>query len=345
MAPPFMTRPLIIPRGHLRMKTAALLSVIVFSFTLGGCAWMPFFGDDDESLEEDIETSEQLLYRNTQRSLRASNYEQAIQGLEQLEARFPFGRYADQAQLELIYARYMSYDHDEARDAADRFVRLNPQHANIDYAFYLKGLAAYNKNQTLMDRLFASDVSMRDISSARDAYADFAELLDRHPESQYVPDAKQRMIYLRNLLADSELHVANYYMRRGAYLAAGNRARYIVENFSKSMAVPDALAIMVEANWKLGLPDAANDALRVLAVNYSNYPAFDENGNLVLDEAIRNRDRTWMNLLSLGVLDKPEIPPPLKIQHPEGFVPPEPRQQPAQAKKKNGWFSWLPFIG
>ena len=326
------------------MKSAAVICLIACSFTLGGCSWMPFFGGDE--VEEEIETTEQVLYRSTQRSLRSGNYERAIQGLEQLEARFPFGRYAEQAQLELIFARYMSLNHEDARNAADRFVRLHPQHSNIDYAYFLKGLAAYNKNQGLMDRLFTSDLSKRDISSARDAYADFAELLEKFPESQYVPDAKQRMIYLRNLLADSELHVADYYMRRGAYLAAANRARYVVENYSKSMAVPDALAIVVEANWKLGLPDASNDALRVLAVNYSNYPAFDENGNLVLDETVRNRDRTWMNIMTLGFLDRPEVPPPLKIQHPEGFVPPEPRVPPiAEKKKKKGLFSWLPFIG
>ena len=131
----------------------------------------------------------------------------------------------------------------------------------------------------------------------------------------------------------------------GAYLAASNRAGYIIENYSRSTAVPDALAILVEANWKLGLPEAANDALRVLAVNYSNYPAFDEDGNLVLDKAIRNRDRTWLNLMTLGLMDRPEVPPPIKIQHPEGFVPPEPIPQPIEAKKKKGWFSWLPFIG
>ncbi len=341
-----MGSPFITSKEHPNMKTPAVIYLIVFSLTLGGCSWMPFFGDDDEQVDEDIQTTEHILYRNTQASLRTGNYDQAIQGLEQLEARYPFGRYAEQAHLELIFARYMSYDHEDARIAADRFVRLHPQHSNIDYAFYIKGLAAYNKNQGLMDRLFASDLSKRDISSARDAYADFAELLERYPESQYVPDAKQRMIYLRNLLADSELHVANYYMRRGAYLAASNRARYIVENYSRSMAVPDALAIMVEANWKLGLPDAANDTLRVLAINYSNYPAFDEDGNLVLDEAVRNRDRTWVNLMTLGLLDRPEVPPPLKIQHPEGFVPPEPRHEPIEEqKKKKGWFSWLPFIG
>ncbi len=345
IAPAFITPSLVGREERPYLKTTAAICLIALLFSFGGCSWMPFFGDDDE-IDEEIKTTENLLYRNTQHSLRIGNYEQAIQGLEQLEARFPFGRYAEQAQLELIFARYMSFDHEDARTAADRFVRLHPQHTHIDYAYYLKGLAAYNKNQGLMDRLFSSDKSKRDITSLRDAYADFAELLERYPDSQYVPDAKQRMIYLRNLLADSELHVADYYMRRGAYLAASNRARYVVENYSKSMAVPDALAIMIEANWKLGLPDAANDTLRVLAVNYPSYRAFDADGNLVLDRAIRNRDRSWMNVMTMGLLDRPEVPPPLKIEHPEGFVPPEPRAQTVEVKKKKkSWFSWLPFIG
>ncbi|MCZ6640210.1 MAG: outer membrane protein assembly factor BamD, partial [Gammaproteobacteria bacterium] len=323
IAPPLIA-PSLAGQDHPYLQTTAVICLIAL-LALGGCSWMPFFGDDEDEIDEEIKTTEHLLYRNTQQSLRIGNYDQAIQGLEQLEARFPFGRYADQAQLELIFARYMSFDHEDARTAADRFIRLHPQHSNIDYAFYLKGLAAYNKNQGLMDRLFSSNMSKRDVSSAREAYADFADLLEQHPDSQYVPDAKQRMIYLRNVLADSELHVADYYMRRGAYLAASNRARYVVENYSKSMAVPDALAIMIEANWKLGLPDAANDTLRVLAVNYPNYSAFDGDGNLVLDKTVRNRDRSWMNVMTLGILDRPEVPPPLKIQHPEGFVPPEPR--------------------
>ncbi|MDH3642009.1 MAG: outer membrane protein assembly factor BamD [Gammaproteobacteria bacterium] len=324
-----------------------LLSVLITTIALSGCSWMPFIGKKDKDREPDIDTSEQVLYRNTQRSLRAGNYDQAISGLQLLEARFPFGRYAEQAQLEIIYAQYMSYDHDTARLSADRFMRLHPQHANIDYAYYLKGLAAFNKNRGLLDRLFATDLSKRDMTSARESYADFAQLLARHPDSQYAPDATKRMVYLRNMLADSELHIADYYMRRGAYVAASNRARYVVENYSKSLAAADALAIMVEANWKLGLPDAANDALRVLAVNYPRYDAFDENGDLVLAEQVRNRDRSWTNLVTLGLLDRPDVPPPIKLEHPEGFVPPpvDPASEPAPKKKKRGMFSWLPFIG
>ncbi len=306
---------------------------------------MPFFGDDDKRAEE-IETSEQKLYRDSQRLLRSGNYTQAIGTLEALEARFPFGRYAEQAQLELIYARYMSFDLEGAIAAAERFIRLHPQHSNIDYAFYVKGLASFSMNDGIMDRLFETDGSKRDMAPVRAAYADFAQLLARYPESPYVPDTRQRMIHLRNTLARSELAVADYYMRRSAFVAAANRARFILESYPQAEATPEALVVLVEANYKLGLEDEANNALRVLALNYPNYPAFDEDGNLILAERIRNRDRSWTNVMTLGLLDRPEVPPPIRIKHPDGFVPPEVAPQPEEEKpKRKGWFSWLPFVG
>jgi outer membrane protein assembly factor BamD len=285
----------------------------------GGCSLLPFWGgdDDDDDVDADINATEQLLYRNVQRSLRAGNYQQAVEDLGRLEARFPFGRYAEQAQLELIYAHYMGYNPEAARDAADRFIRLHPQHPNIDYAYYLKGLASYNKNRSILDRLFSTDLSKRDMTAAQEAYADFSILLSRYPDSPYAPDARQRMLYLRNLLAASELNIANFYMERGAHIAAANRARFIIENYSKADAVPDALAILVEANYKLGLEDAANDALEVLAVNFPDYQAFDDQGNLVLAEQIRNRDRSWTNMMTLGLLDRPDVPPPIRLRRAE----------------------------
>jgi outer membrane protein assembly factor BamD len=159
------------------------------------------------------------------------------------------------------------------------------------------------------------------MTAAREAYADFAQLLARYPNSEYVPDARQRMIYLRDVLAQAELNVADYYMRRGAYVAASNRARYVLETYPRSSAIPDALALAVEANYKLGLQDAANDALRVLSMNFPDYPAFDEFGQLVLAEAVRNRDRSWINLMTLGLLDRPDVPPPLTIQQPNDNAP------------------------
>ncbi len=296
-----------------------LLTVLLL-ITVSGCSWMPFFGKDkDHDFEsQDQDTTEQILYRNSQRSLRSGNYTVAIETLQRLEARFPFGRYAEQAQLEIIYAHYMAAAFESARTAADRFIRLNPSHPHIDYAYFLKGLAAYSQNKGMMDRVFASKPSKRDMTSARDAYADFGTLLARYPSSQYAPDTRQRMLYLRDLIARSELNIADYYMRRAAYVAASNRARYVVETYSKSEVAADALAIVIEANYRLGQEEAANDALRVLAMNFPDYPAFDKNGNLVLKDQIRNRDRSWTNLITFGLLDRPKVPPPIEMIQPEG---------------------------
>lgn len=302
------------------MPNRRLLLTLVCTALLASCSWMPFFGkdDDDNELPEEVSTTEQKLYRESQRWLRSSNYQQAISSLERLEARFPFGRYAEQAQLELIYARYMAFDPEGAVAAADRFIRLHPNHSNIDYAFYIKGLASFTKNSGIMDRLIKSDESKRDMAPARAAYADFAQLLARFPNSHYAADTRQRMIYLRNLLARSELNVADYYMRRGAYVAASNRARYVLENYPKAAVTDEALLVIIEANHKLGLEVEANNALRVLALNYPQHEAFDANGDLVLSKRIRNRDRSWTNIMTLGLLDRPDVPPPIRIQQPNG---------------------------
>ncbi|MEE4360914.1 MAG: outer membrane protein assembly factor BamD, partial [Pseudomonadales bacterium] len=155
---------------------------------------MPFFGKEPTEVPE---TTEQQIYQAAQRSLRSSNYQDAIAQFQALEARFPFGRYAEQAQLELIYAYYKGFQPEAARSAADRFIRLHPQHPNVDYAFYLKGLAAYEQDRSFLDRFFPTDQASRDIGAARDSFADFSQLLARYPDSEYAPDARQRMVYLR----------------------------------------------------------------------------------------------------------------------------------------------------
>ena len=302
-------------------KTASLVLAALLMASLPACSWMPFIGgkDDTEDLAE--ETSEQVLYRLAERSLRTGNYSDAITRFSRLEARFPFGRYADQAQLELVYANYMSWDMDAASAAAERFIRLHPQHPNVDYAYYMRGLTALGRDSGFLDRLFKVDLSKRDVSNARNAFRHFSEFVESYPRSEYAKDARQRMIHLRNILAASEVNIALYYMNRGAFVAAANRSRYVVENFSQTPPVPDALAILVESNWRLGLTDNANDALRVLALNYPQYQGFDRDGNLVLDVAAKNRERSWINLVSLGLLDRPDVPPPLEIQLPETAQP------------------------
>ena len=180
----------------------------------------------------------------------------------------------------------------------------------------MKGLYSFNKTSRLLDRLFRNDLSKRDLTSAQQANADFSQLISLFPASAYAPDARKRMIYLRDLLAASELNIANFYMQRRAYVAAANRVRFVIENYPRAKAAPNALAIMVEASYRLGQEDAANDALEVLSVNFPDYPDFDEDGNLVLSSQIRNRDRSWTNLVTLGLIDRPDVPPPIKLQQP-----------------------------
>jgi outer membrane protein assembly factor BamD len=291
-----------------------ILIVAVVCAQLAACSWMPFFGRDRDVEEV---TSEQVLYQAAQRSLRSGNYNNAIAQLQRLEAQFPFGRYAEQAQLELIYAYYMAFRPDAARSAADRFIRLHPQHANVDYAYYLKGLAAYEQDRGFFDRFVPTDLAARDIGAARESFADFGQLLARYPASDYAPDARQRMIYLRNLLARSEIMVGRYYLSREAYVAAVNRGRNVVENYPTTPSVPDGLALMIEGYLKLNLPEPANDSLRVLAANYPDFPALDGDGNFRISQEVRNRDRSWINILTLGALDRPDTPPILEVRIPE----------------------------
>lgn len=283
----------------------------VFAVAVTGCAW---FGGGDEDEQDIPDGSQQTLYEDAQRSLRSGNYSNGIIRLQRLEARFPFGDYAEQAQLELIHAHHMISDEDSARAAADRFIRLHPQHPNVDYAYYMRGLTSLAKGRGVFTRIFGSDVALRDVTHLKEAFADFGDFVTIFPDSEYATDARLRMIHLRNILARAELRVATYYLGRRAYIAAANRARYIIENFSRTAVAPDALAVLVEANWQLGLHDAANDALEVLALNFPDYHAFDDDGRLVLEKVVGKRERSLLNLVSLGLLGRPKLPPPLKIE-------------------------------
>ena len=342
------TRPwhLLWHQGSLR-----LLAAILLSLTVSGCSSIPFFGNDDEE-EVDIEaidTTEERVYSQAQGALRSSNFAVAIEQLELLEARFPFGRFAEQAQLELIYAHYLSQDMESARANADRFIRLHPNHPNVDYAYYLKALAAYRYREGFLDRLFSSDPASRDTAPLRESYSELATLLNEFPDSQYAADARQRMLQLRELLARAEIHAADYYLRRGALVAAANRGTYIIENYPDTEARADALAVMVEAFYKLGREDEANRSLRVLALNHPDYPEFDAAGNLVLEERVRNRDRSWTNSMTLGLMDRPETPPPITIVYPDNAERPDsqpstPSDAAEREKKKGSIFSFLPFI-
>lgn len=207
------------------------------------------------------------LYTEARDALDRGNYDQAVGYYESLEARFPFSRFAQQAQLEVAYAYHRADEPDMAIAAADRFIQINPRHPYVDYAYYLKGLINAQRHQGFVDRWFPRDPRERDPQPLRQAFEDFGNLVRNFPDSRYADDARQRMIYLRNMLAGHELYVGEFYMRRGAWLAAAQRGRMVVERYSESDVTLDALELMVRAYRELELDDLAEDALRVLETN------------------------------------------------------------------------------
>lgn len=256
----------------------------------------------DESL------SETELYRQAQTHLDNRSYTLAVDTLKALESRYPFGRYAEQAQLELTYAYYKNQEPEAARAAAERFIRLHPQHPNADYAWYMKGLASFDRDRGLLARFLPLDMTKRDPGAARDSFNEFAQLVSRHPDSRYAPDAKARMIYLRNLLAAYEIHVARYYLKREAYVAAANRGRYVVENFQQTPAVADGLAIMTEAYLRTGLEEPAARTLATLQLNHPDHASL-ASGQFVPSEQEADT-RSWLSQATLGLLDSDAPLPP-----------------------------------
>lgn len=213
----------------------------------------------------------QQIYKKASDELKNADYQTAIKYFERLEARFPYGQYAERAQMEIVYAYYKDNEQESAILAANRFIKLHPNHHNVDYMYYMRGLASYKLTQSFLDKVFDVDPTERDPKSARRAFKYFSELVKKFPKSRYAKDAVKRMTVIRNRLAKYEVHVANYYLTRGAYLAAANRSKYVVENYQRTPAVADALAIMVKAYNKLGMKELAADAARVLKLNFPNH--------------------------------------------------------------------------
>ena len=246
--------------------------------------------------------SEEEYYKRAKEALDSRNFTEASKHLEALETYHPFGRYAEQAQLDLIYTRYNSLDVPGASAAADRFIRLHPDSPNVDYAYYIKGLAAYYADSSLSMRFFPVDVTSRDPGQARDAFNTFSTLVTQFPDSQYAPDAEQRMIAIRNRLAQYELHVADYYIQRQAFVAAVGRTKYIVENYPKTPAVADALSLSIELYRALGMEEHAKDYLAILASSYPEHKSFDANMRFV-GTGITLQSRNISSIFDIGIFD------------------------------------------
>lgn len=248
----------------------ASITIFIALTLVSGCA----FWKKEEDKTRDW--SAERLYEEAKLNMGNGDYETAIDFYQKLESRFPFGTLAQQAQLDIAYAYYKFDEPASAIAAADRFIKLHPRHPNVDYAYYLKGLVHFKQGRSFLDRFFPRDMSLRDPGAVRESFDAFSELVRRFPDSKYAEDASQRMVYLKNMLAQNEIHIANYYMRRGAYVAAANRARHVVENFQRTPAVPEALAVMAKAYTVMGLDELAADSVRVLRLNYPNYDGISE---------------------------------------------------------------------
>jgi outer membrane protein assembly factor BamD len=249
------------------------------------------------------ESTEQELYEDAKRAIKIRSFQQATIALEELESRYPFGKYAEQAQLDLIYARYSGLDLEGAKLAADRFIRLHPQSPSVDYAYYVRGIANYYLDGGVASQYFPMvDVSSRDPGHMRLSFKDFSELLMRFPESAYAADAQQRMIDIRNRLAAYELHAARYYIKRQAYLAAVNRAVYVLKSFPATPSVEEALNMMVSIYDKLNLPSQRDDALAVLKLNYASGRSFSESGEYVAMHRLEP-GRSLLNVMTFGLLE------------------------------------------
>jgi outer membrane protein assembly factor BamD len=240
----------------------SLLALLTAALLLGGCGLLP------DAKDETAGWSAQKLYGEAKDAMAQRGWEKAIKYLEKLEARYPYGRYAQQAQLDVSYAYWKNGARASAIAAADRFIKLYPNHANVDYAYYLKGLVNFNENTGLLSILDSPDMTERDSKGTREAFESFKELAIRFPDSKYTEDAQARMRYLINALAQYEVHVARYYMKRGAFVAAANRAQYAVQNYPQAVAMEEAVFIMVKAYDALGMTDLRDAADRVMRKNF-----------------------------------------------------------------------------
>ena len=242
-----------------RTSLAIIIGLMVIG-SLGGCA--SFFNKTPTNADE--------LYDQGKRRLDGSDYGLAIKSYEILVTRFPFSNAARQGQLDLMYAYYKNDNRESCIDLADQFIRENPTHPRVDYAYYVKGLANFDPERNFLERWFRVDLSRRPPSNSRSSFQAFQQLLQRFPNSPYAADARQRMIFLRNRLATYEVFVASYYYNRGAYVAALNRARYAIENYDGAPAIREALEISRDSYNGLGMKDQADRTIAVLALNYPN---------------------------------------------------------------------------
>jgi len=253
------------------LRPICLLLVLAVAGT--GCTSLKnMFSKDEDSLEG---VPVEQLYAVARESMEGGNWNGAEQKYQRLVAQYPYGPYTEQALMEIAYAQFKSGKHEEAISSIDRFIRTYPTHRNTVYMYYLRGLVNSSRDTVFLQRVWRLDPSRRDLATPQQAYNDFSIVADRYPNSRYAADARQRMVALRNVFARHEIETALYYLRRGAYVAAIDRAEYLLETYPQSMYQNDAVALMAEAYTQLGNEALAADARRVLELNAPQHPWLD----------------------------------------------------------------------
>jgi outer membrane protein assembly factor BamD len=251
------------------LRHLSRLAFLVLVLALAGCS---IFSRDRKGDPLDTMPVEQLYDRGVN-ALDSGNFDMAARTFQRLVARFPFGPYTEQSQLNLAYAQFKDDKPEDAYSTINRFIKTYPTHRHVDYAYYLRGLINFDRSGGFLERHVGLDMATRDQSNVRQSFDDFGALVNRYPQSRYAPDARQRMVHLRNMMARSDLGIALYYLKRGAYVAASNRAKDIIETYPQSPQAGDALAVMMLSYAQLGQEKLSGDARRVLELNYPQHPA------------------------------------------------------------------------
>lgn len=298
------------------MKPSRTLAMILTSVLnialLLGCA---------SKAEEEEQAPEQQIFERAMRAMDSNNYQIAIQLLEELERRYPFGEYTTQSQAEIIYAYFSSLDYGAAKAAAERFISLYPNHPNTDYAYYMKAITTYPALYQVFQKTKTNLAYRRDIEAGRASFFELREFVQRFPQSPYTADALKRMVYLRNLLGKHEVYVAAFYFKRRAYIAALRRVQGVLKEYPQTKAVADALSLQVAAHLRLNQRESADKTLAILRENYSDHPSLDENGKYIVPTA---KKITWFHRISQGFFYDNEGEVPLLNLNQD--VPDRPRQ-------------------
>lgn len=261
----------------LPVRWRALLAAFAAALVLAACGSSPTINDETAGW------SAQKIYTEAREEMRSGGWERAIKLLESLESKYPFGRFAQQAQIDIAYSYWKNNDLTSAVAACDRFIKLYPNHEVLDYVYYLRGLILFNEDLGLLGKVSKQDPTERDSRGLRESFDSLRTLVSRWPDSKYAEDSRLRLKYLVNALAQNEVHVARYYMKRGAYVAAVNRAQYAIQTYPNAPAQEEALYIMVTAYDAMGMKDLRDDARRVLDRNYPNSAIVRNKGPLIND--------------------------------------------------------------